>query len=210
MTTDAPADDAVATAIGAAVRARRQAAGLSTRELAARAGLSQPFLSNLENSRSMPSVATLYKIAHALGISPRDFLPDDDSRSVMLTRAGDGPRRRVGDEPTSALSQFVAGGPDRLLEAHTYVVHPGETLGDWFEHDGEDLVVVVSGQVRIELGNGQRHDLGPGDALWHDASLPHRWRHHGTETTRLLLVTARMPADDRRPPRPRHTSPPPR
>jgi transcriptional regulator with XRE-family HTH domain len=194
---DAPAEDAVASGIGAAVRMQRQAAGLSMRELAARAGMSQPFLSNLENSRAMPSIATLYKIAHALGVSPRDFLPDEPERTVMLTRAGEGPQRRVGDEETSAMSRFVAGGPGRMLEAHTYTVEPGDTLGDWFQHDGEDLIVVTEGRLAVDIGPGQRHELGAGDVLWHDGSLPHRWQHLGDDTTRLLLVTARAapPAD---------------
>lgn len=203
---DATPDEAMVSGIGAAVRAQRQAAGLSMRELAARAGMSQPFLSNLENSRAMPSVATLYKIAHALGVSPRDFLPDDPERTVMLTRAGDGPPSPVGDEATSAMSRFVAGGPGRLLEAHTYVVEPGETLGDWFDHDGEDLVLVTAGRLVVELGNGQRHDLGPGDVLWHDGSLPHRWEHAGDTTTRMFLVTARAAAPEERP----HGTVPPR
>ena len=81
------------------------------RALAARAGMSQPFLSNLENSRAMPSIATLYKIAAALGVSPRDFLPAEGARSFSVTRAGEGTVAPVGDEDGSALSRVVAGGP---------------------------------------------------------------------------------------------------
>jgi ribosome-binding protein aMBF1 (putative translation factor) len=50
---------AVIAAIGSSVRQARLRTGLSTRELAQRASLSQPFLSNIENGRSSPSVATL-------------------------------------------------------------------------------------------------------------------------------------------------------
>ena len=81
--------------IAGAVRARRLAAGLTMRELAAQAGMSQPFLSNLENSRAMPSIATLYKIANALGVSPREFLPDARSRAGP-TRAARRGRDRAG------------------------------------------------------------------------------------------------------------------
>jgi transcriptional regulator with XRE-family HTH domain len=40
--------------VGAATRARREAAGLSMRDLAARSGVSQPFLSQIENGQASP------------------------------------------------------------------------------------------------------------------------------------------------------------
>ena len=130
--------------IAATVRAQRLAAGLSMRALASRAGMSQPFLSNLENSRAMPSIATLYKIAAALGVSPRDFLPPRGARSCRSPR-GEGAVAPVGDEDGTAMSRVVAGGPGRMIEAHTYEVEAGAGLGGWFEHEGEDLLVVLGG-----------------------------------------------------------------
>ena len=182
--------DATAAGIAAAVRAQRRAAGLSMRALAARAGMSQPFLSNLENSRAMPSIATLYKIANALGVSPRDFLPDDVAVAAV-TRAGEGAIAPVGDEDGTALSRLVAGGPGRMIEAHTYDVEPGAGLGGWFEHDGEDLLVVLTGEVVVELADGRRYELAAGDVLWHVSTVAHRWMSAGAATTRLLLVNAR-------------------
>jgi transcriptional regulator with XRE-family HTH domain len=182
-------EDPVATGIAAAVRAQRLAAGLSMRALAARAGMSQPFLSNVENSRAMPSIATLYKIAAALGVSPRDFLPADAGSVASVVRAGEGALAPVGDEDGTALSRVVAGGPGRMIEARTYEVADGAGLGGWFEHEGEDLLVVLDGAVHVELADGRHHDLGAGDALWHLSTIAHRWTSRGA--ARLLLVNAR-------------------
>ena len=189
--TDDVVDDPVASGIAAAVRAQRLAAGLSMRALAARAGMSQPFLSNLENSRAMPSIATLYKIAQALGVSPRDFLPPEGGSLVSVTRAGEGAVGPVGDEPGSALSRVIAGAPGRMIEAHTYDVAPGAGLGGWFEHEGEDLLVVLDGAVVVELADGQRFELATGDVLWHVSTVAHRWTSQPDVAARLLLVTAR-------------------
>lgn len=180
----------VTAGIAAAVRAHRQAAGLSMRALAAKAGMSQPFLSNLENSRAMPSIATLYKIAAALDISPRDFLPSA-AEPISLVRAGDGVPGAVSDEPGSATSQLVAGAPGRMIEAHTYDVAPGAGLGGFFEHEGEDLLVVLEGGVDVEFADGRRMTLGEGDVLWHVSTLGHRWIAGDDRPTRLLLVNAR-------------------
>lgn len=183
-------DDRLEIDIAGAVRARRQAAGLTMRQLAARAGMSQPFLSNLENSRAMPSIATLYKIANALGVSPREFLPEARTR-VQVVRHGEGASGPVGDEPGSATTRVVSGAPGRLVEAHTYSAEPGASMGDWFDHDGEDLLYVVRGRVRVELGDGQTFDLEAGDVIWYEGDLPHRWSQLGPTTTELLCVHAR-------------------
>jgi transcriptional regulator with XRE-family HTH domain len=178
--------------IAGAVRAHRLAAGLTMRELAARAGMSQPFLSNLENSRAMPSIATLYKIANALGVSPREFLPEARTR-VQLVRRGQGALGPVADDPGTATTRVVAGAPGRLVEAHTYLSEAGASMGDWFEHDGEDLLYVVRGALLVELGDGQSFELGTGDVLWYEGALAHRWSPVGAAPTELLCVHARPP-----------------
>jgi quercetin dioxygenase-like cupin family protein len=112
---------------------------------------------------------------------------------VQLVRHGEGALGPVGDEPGSAVTRVVSGAPGRLVEAHTYVAEPGASMGDWFEHDGEDLLFVVSGAVRVELGDGQSFELGTGDVIWYEGALPHRWSQLGDATTELLCVHARPP-----------------
>ena len=57
--------------VGATIRERRLAAGLTLVELAERSGLSQPFLSQVENGRAHPSMESLYRIASALATTPQ-------------------------------------------------------------------------------------------------------------------------------------------
>lgn len=195
--------DTVAVGIGGAIRAHRRRAGLSMRDLASRAGMSQPFLSNIENARATPSIATLYRLGAALGVSPQEFLPDRADETMTLVRRGEGPAAPVGDEPGTATSRLVAGGPGRILEAHTYLIEPGQTPGDWFEHEGEDLLVVTSGELEVEFADGRSVTIGPGDTLWHIGTIAHRWRPVGDDPVEALLVNGRHIAADRRD----HTSP---
>jgi transcriptional regulator with XRE-family HTH domain len=51
-----------------AARLRREA-GLTQEQLAERCGLSQQYLSKLEQGRRNPTVVTLYEIAQGLGVS---------------------------------------------------------------------------------------------------------------------------------------------
>jgi transcriptional regulator with XRE-family HTH domain len=55
-------------AIGRQLRARRTAAGRTVASVAADAGLSVPYIANLENGRGNPTTAALARLAQALGL----------------------------------------------------------------------------------------------------------------------------------------------
>ncbi len=55
--------------VGAQLRARRQAAGITLRQFAREMGVSPSYISQIENGKSQPSVATLYAISSALDVS---------------------------------------------------------------------------------------------------------------------------------------------
>ena len=179
-------------AIGSAIRAARRRAGMPMTTLAERAGVSQPYLSQLENGRNNPSIQTLYRIANALDLSPQDLLPDDPDR-VVLSRAGGPVRTTIEDRPDAAVARVLVGAPDKMIQAQEVTAEPGQYLGDWFEHDGEELVYLVEGEIEVELRSGRSERLAPGDAIWYAASTPHRWRSVGTQTARILVLNAAVP-----------------
>ncbi|MGW6330283.1 helix-turn-helix domain-containing protein, partial [Streptomyces sp. NPDC055097] len=67
--------------VGPGIRRRRRALELTLAEVARRAGLSVPFLSQIENGRSRPSMASLQRIADAL-----------DTTAVQLLSTAEAPR----------------------------------------------------------------------------------------------------------------------
>lgn len=54
--------------LGRLLRARRTAGGLTIAQVAAEAGLSVPYIANLENGRGNPTLAALDRLAAALGM----------------------------------------------------------------------------------------------------------------------------------------------
>jgi transcriptional regulator with XRE-family HTH domain len=61
-------------ALGEFIRAQRRLAKLSLRDLAERARVSNPYLSQIERGMHAPSVRVLTSIAAALGLSPETLL----------------------------------------------------------------------------------------------------------------------------------------
>jgi transcriptional regulator with XRE-family HTH domain len=70
-------------AIGRQLRARRTAAGRTVASVAADAGLSVPYIANLENGRGNPTATALTRLARALGMRLVITLtPDEDSQQA--------------------------------------------------------------------------------------------------------------------------------
>jgi transcriptional regulator with XRE-family HTH domain len=70
-------------AIGRQLRARRTAAGRTVASVAADAGLSVPYVANLENGRGNPTATALTRLAEALGMRMViTLVPDEDRRQA--------------------------------------------------------------------------------------------------------------------------------
>jgi len=65
--------------VGRAIRGRREQAGLTIREIALRAGLSQRFVAMVESGLGNISLTKLDRLAHALEASPSDILVESES-----------------------------------------------------------------------------------------------------------------------------------
>src|SRR5512147_1034660 len=73
--------------IGNKVRELRQKNRYTLQDLAAKTGLSKPFLSQIENNRVVPPVATLLKLARGLNVSMTHFFEDEvDNEKISITR----------------------------------------------------------------------------------------------------------------------------
>jgi transcriptional regulator with XRE-family HTH domain/quercetin dioxygenase-like cupin family protein len=73
------AEDTTAVNLGLQLRTARQKSGMTLRELARRLGVSPSFLSQIENGKSQPSVATLYSMAQTLDVSIDHLFENDQS-----------------------------------------------------------------------------------------------------------------------------------
>ena len=180
--------------LGRAVRERRRASGLTLVGLAARVGLSQPFLSQVENGRARPSLMSLHRIAEALGSTPQALFAgaSDPEAGPVVVRAGD---VRIVDvrewEPAESTCHVLLAGdaPFRLLEFDGL---PGEFI-EYFAHDGFEATYVIAGRVQIDIA-GEVTDLSPGDSISYPARLPHRLRALGKRRASVLMIETTMEA----------------
>jgi len=186
-----PADEvdgrALASALGRSLRARRKGQGLTLQQLADQCGLSQPFLSQLENGKAMPSLLALHQVAGALGTTARALLDVDQNMDVSLVRGRD---NKCFELSPGATVCFLVDGPDHHMEPNLINALPGAGSGCELEHAGEEMVFVIEGTVEIDLRDHPPTHLNPGDALTYPASIPHEWRVVGDDRAQFLIVSS--------------------
>jgi transcriptional regulator with XRE-family HTH domain len=187
-TDDVVDGEELAVSLGQALRDRRKSRGLTLQKLADVCGLSQPFLSQLENGKAMPSLMALHQVAAALGTSAQDLLQPSVSTEISLVR-GDTTRCYELDELTSAC--FLVEGTGHQLETNLITAKRGASAGHPFAHqgEGEEMIYVLEGSISVTLSDHEPVELNTGDAYTYPVSLPHEWINVGEGRARFLFVT---------------------
>ena len=68
--------------LGESIRLIRQAKGLSQGEMQKRTGILRSYLSRVENGHTVPSFATLQRLAAAMDVALADFFPHEDGAAI--------------------------------------------------------------------------------------------------------------------------------
>ncbi len=185
VATDSGEPVPVRPAVGREVRRWRRSRQLTLAQVADRSGLNIGYLSQIENDKALPSLEALVAIARALDV-PASWLLLDSSPAPRVVRADERPRLPLAG---GAAASEVDGGTSRDLCIIEAVVPVGART-DVHAHAGDEHHVVVSGRFRMTQGD-HTIELGPGDYLAWDPSVPHDVENVGDEPGRLLLIYPR-------------------
>jgi transcriptional regulator with XRE-family HTH domain len=173
--------------IGRKVRELRMERELSVRTLAARAGFSPSFISQMEADTVSPSIASLEKVAEELGVSLGQFFSSLESAPREVVRKAERPKHESGWSK-STIALLVDGAPGRKLSAVEISVEPGGASGKRAAFGAqESVVLVLSGELTVEL-RGQKMELGGGDSVYVSEGTEFSWENSGVERAALVMV----------------------
>lgn len=178
--------------IGAHLKVLRAARGMTLERLAAATGLTKSYLSKIQNSRKLPPIATLSRIAQALGTGIGSFFGD-----ILEAREGASVVRR--NERLPVVRGGTAFGYDYVSLAHKRLSKRMEPFvftfpskidrHVFFDHGGEEFVFILGGTVVFQVGD-ERWTLEEGDSIYFDAAIPHRGWSVGRDAKALVVVHA--------------------
>ena len=190
--------------MGARVRAERLRQEIGVRELARRVGVSASLVSQVELGKASPSVGTLYAIVNELGLSldelffeqpprpqaPKGAASEAVQRSPERPSVGDGADhemapvdpvvRRGGGKAIQLASgvrweRLAPETPQDVDFLHVvYEVGGASCASDsLIRHSGREYGHVLSGRLGVTIGF-ETYELGPGDSVSFESSMPHR------------------------------------
>jgi XRE family transcriptional regulator, regulator of sulfur utilization len=179
--------------LGSRVKALREAMDLSLRDLADRSGVSAPMLSQVERGETSPTLQVASKIAAGLELRLSQLLRLDEGGAVTLVRADE---RRKGPAGVSghAYEILTPPLPGQRAELSEHRLDPGASTGGpgdppMHEPGSRETALVCSGRVMFAC-DGDRYELGAGDAVTFDADLPHHFENRGNDQATLHVVVS--------------------
>ena len=172
--------------VGERLRELRRIRRATLRQIADRSGLSESFLSQVERGRSSASIASLRKIAEALGVSMADLFEPGGVPGPRVLRRDERPALSFGILGRKLL---LTPKPLHHLEVFAGELEVGGSTGEqpYAHGDSEELFVVISGSVQLELG-GELFELEQGDSIDYRSSMPHRVSNTGRERAEVMWI----------------------
>jgi transcriptional regulator with XRE-family HTH domain len=177
--------------LGGKLAQARAERGWSLQQLADRSGLSPAAIHKIEKSGMTPTIASLMKIAAALGKSVSYFIDESEPlRPVTHIRAGE--RALLYTSKQGLTLENISGryGPFFVAGAEAYVEPRADSGPVPMEHPGEELVVLLQGSMRFVVG-GESYVLAKGDSLHFRTTLPHSWSNPSDRPARAIWLAIR-------------------
>ena len=178
--------------LGAAIRAERKKAGRTLQEVAKQAEFSISYLSQIERNLLTPSVSTLKRIADALDIPAGHLMftgANNEPLSSLVAVVRRRERKQLSFPGSNIHYELLTPDMRRRASLLWVTAPPGSESGpSTFAHEGEDGVLVLKGELEVEIGSVW-HKLKAGDTVYFNASLPHRWRNSGAVSAEAIWIS---------------------
>jgi len=172
--------------LGQKLRELRQSRALTLQQLADQVGCSAAYVSQVENDKTSPSIASLKKIASALGVRIVDFfLEEDEDEAVVLE-----PEQWVSvslPRWRADIRQMVRRVKHRKMQPFYTVIQPGGGTEEDYDHQGEEFGIVLKGELTLRVGN-EVHLVKEGSSFYYSSNLPHAWTNQGQGPCKVVWV----------------------
>ena len=182
--------------IGLRIRQLRERRETPIETLAQKSGCSVEMISALESGELVPSLTPLMRLARGLGVRLGTLLDDQSQDGPAIVRkgeqgatlhfSGNDPARKRSTLDFHPLAPHKAA---RNMEPFLIDVHPatGEVVLN--EHEGEELLFVLTGRIEIRYGK-DTYQLDVGDSIYYESIVPHHVHALGGEAQILAVVYA--------------------
>ena len=160
--------------IGRKIKELRYQKGLTQQELADRTELTKGYISQLEHGLVAPSVITLLDLIECLGTTASEFFEDAAPEKI--------------DDAGNSIQWIVPTAQKNSMEPLLVVIAPHRRLEEDTPHEGEEFGFVISGRIRLHLGDKQ-HIVKSGESFYYRADKRHFIENTTASPARFIWVS---------------------
>lgn len=157
------------------IRMYRERLGMGVADLAAKSGVVEEVVKAVESGEVLPALGVLTKLSRALGQRLGTFMDDQFKPDPIVTRAGDRTASGVTSVGLTDVGytyySLAPGKPDRHLDPF-YVDLPANLPERPSSHEGEELIICITGEVELQYG-AEKVVLRPGDSAYYNSVVKH-------------------------------------
>ena len=173
--------------VGERLKHIRQRHGLSQRELARRANMTNGSLSNIEQCKVSPSVASLEKILSAFPMSLQEFFADRLDLAPSVFRLKDMVHIEKDNTEFHIMPLHDSGHESVYIARQIY--HPGAKIkSEWMVHNGFVGGVVIDGALELNL-EGVNYHLLEGEGFYFALSRSHVFTNASPKACTVVCVS---------------------
>ncbi|MFI3276871.1 helix-turn-helix domain-containing protein [Vibrio sp.] len=180
--------------LGARIKTIRSALSLTLEEASQRTGLARSTLSKIENEQISPTFQAMQKLAHGLQIDmPQLFEPQNKNLASGrrdITLNGEGKPHPTPTYEHELLATQLSRKKMMPFKSQVRARDLSE-YPDWVRHDGEEFLLILSGEVCFYSEFYEPMSLSEGDSVYYDASMGHMLTSISEQDALILWVTAK-------------------
>jgi len=169
------------------LRALRKQRDLSLDDLAARSGVSRATLSQVETSKTNPTIAILWKISAGLGVPFAALLGEERVERLRVLRRGDAQVLRSADGKLESRPLTPAGASPQVECYELRLAPRALSRSDAHAKGTSESLTVLTGTLRLHVGD-QVAELAAGDSAYFEADVAHTYENPGRVEARYLNV----------------------
>jgi len=179
--------------LGQRLKEIRKSFGLTLEEVSRKTGLARSTLSKIENEQISPTFQAMQKLTIGLQIDlPQLFAPP---KQVSATGRRDITRNEEGKaHPTSTYEHELLATQltnKKMMPFKSRVrARDFADYSDWIRHDGDEFLLVLSGEITFFSEFYEPVTLNEGDSVYYDANMGHMLISCSEEDALILWVTA--------------------
>ena len=169
---------------GHRLRAVREHAGLSQRQLARQSGVANATISQIEAGKLNPTVSMLKRVLEGIPLTLSEFFANDTPGDEQVFFLADELTEIA--EGNVSYRQVGSNLHNRAIQLLHERYQPGAGTGRHeLTHEGEECGIVLRGRLQVTVGD-QVTVLRPGDAYYFRSNQPHHFHNPGNEACELI------------------------